>query len=368
MVFTYKTTSGDTLTKVANRFHIRIEDLLAANKEIPSSHSYLYPGRHLLIPDNASSTKRKKLYPCSEEYGWRELDNDRRLLQSQTIKGLKVEQIGQSVMKKPLWLFKYGKGQKKIFLTGTWHGNEWMNSWLLMSFLKTFIKKVNTKAPWLGYSPHKLYQDATLFIVPLVNPDGAELVQEGLSKGHSHYEQVAAINDGWSDFRHWSANINGVDLNHQWPAGWKEEAKTSPKQPWYRHFGGVSPISEPESKSIYLLTMKEDFSHVLAFHSQGQEIYWGYRDMEPKVCKNLAERLASASSYHPVKTAASAAGFKDWFIKEWKRPGFTIETGNGKNPLSFDASLEMWLNNVPLILESLTFPSFSPPLDKWEKE
>lgn len=30
---------------------------------------------------------------------------------------------------------------------------------------------------------------------------------------------------------------------------------------------------------------------------------------------------------------ADGGGFKDWFISEFCRPGFTIELGLGKNPL-----------------------------------
>ena len=32
-------------------------------------------------------------------------------------------------------------------------------------------------------------------------------------------------------------------------------------------------------------------------------------------------------------TSASHGGFKDWFIEEFHKPGFTIEVGKGKNPL-----------------------------------
>ena len=46
--------------------------------------------------------------------------------------------------------------------------------------------------------------------------------------------------------------------------------------------------------------------------------------------------MATASGYAldtPVGIAVGG-GFKDWFITEFNRPGFTVELGLGENPLS----------------------------------
>src|SRR5690606_25510922 len=118
--------------------------------------------------------------------------------------------------------------------------------------------------------------EVTLYCVPLVNPDGVELVLQGVYDGHPFREEVLKINKGVERFDHWSANIRGVDLNHQWPAGWDKEAEESPQQPWPRHYSGKAPLTEPEALAIYHFTRAHSFEYVLAFHSQGQLIYWGY--------------------------------------------------------------------------------------------
>lgn len=49
----------------------------------------------------------------------------------------------------------------------------------------------------------------------------------------------------------------------------------------------------------------------------------------------MAEIMATSSGYAldtPVGIA-DGGGFKDWFISEFGRPGFTVELGQGKNPL-----------------------------------
>lgn len=351
----YEVKKGDTQAKIAFNHKVRLEALTYENQSNPAFHSYLKPGTFLRIPTDNSYNLSEKDNGCLYEYGWRELENDRLKVGP----SIHCEKIGLSVLGKPIWLFRTGTGKKKIFISAAWHGNEWLNTWLLMKFLQEWETRLNKRKSWFGLNIEELYQNVTLFVVPLVNPDGVELVQEGIYGLNNYQQDILQINEGYKDFRHWSANASGVDLNHQWPADWYEEARSSPGRPFFRHFGGYSPLSEPETKAIHELSTKEEFSHVIALHSQGEEIYWGYQNQEPDESKELANRLARASSYRAVKTADSKAGYKDWFIKEFKRPGFTVETGTGQNPLPLEASKRIWITCLPLLLESITFPDFS---------
>ena len=49
----------------------------------------------------------------------------------------------------------------------------------------------------------------------------------------------------------------------------------------------------------------------------------------------LGERFAAVSGYALAETpyASGFAGYKDWFIQDYDRPGYTIEVGRGVNPL-----------------------------------
>lgn len=350
----YTVQLGDTLAKLCYRYQTRKEDMLAKNPSL-SSNGYLYPGKRIYLPEPIKGLYQENI--CYYEYGFRELEKDRIELSVQH--GVTSEAIGTSRLGTPIWLFRIGTGHKKIFYSGTWHGNEWLNSWLLIQFIHILVQKQAKEETWYGIDIPALLKEVTLYIVPLVNPDGAELVQTGRVAKEKEMARILSINDGMKTFDHWSANAYGVDLNHQWPAGWKEEARTSPNRPFPRHYGGIAPLTEPEARAIYELTMREDFSHVIALHSQGEEIYWGYRGLEPEESKTLAERLGRVSSYEPVHTANSQAGYKDWFIKEFRRPGFTVETGRGQNPLPFQSSTRMWVTAMPLLLESCLFPNFA---------
>ena len=49
----------------------------------------------------------------------------------------------------------------------------------------------------------------------------------------------------------------------------------------------------------------------------------------------MAKIFAASSGYRLVENdgLASHGGFKDWFLSEFERPGFTFEIGRGENPL-----------------------------------
>ena len=79
-----------------------------------------------------------------------------------------------------------------------------------------------------------------------------------------------------------------------------------------------------------------------AWHTQGEVIYWRFGGYEVPGAQDIAGTFAAVSGYTPADTpyAASFAGYKDFFIQDYRRPGFTIEAGRGVNPLpvgDFDA-------------------------------
>ena len=93
--------------------------------------------------------------------------------------------------------------------------------------------------------------------------------------------------------------------------------------------------SEPETQALVRLCRSHPFRHALAFHSQGEEIFWEYGEHTPQRGRMMAKIFAASSGYRLVENdgLASHGGFKDWFLSEFERPGFTFEIGRGENPL-----------------------------------
>lgn len=200
---------------------------------------------------------------------------------------------------------------------------------------------------------NSIYQSTTLSLVPMVDPDGVDLVINGLPSQEPYRSDVLAINGGSEDFSGWKANIRGVDLNNQFPALWELEAERGPRVPAPRDYAGTGPLTEPESQAMAALTRNNNFSRVLAFHTQGKVIFWGFQGLEPPESEILANEFARVSGYEPIRYVDSYAGYKDWFIQDWRRPGFTIELGQGTNPLPLTQFEQIYQESLGILLVAL---------------
>ena len=279
--------------------------------------------------------------------------NDIRRLQS-VYPFIQTPSIGNSVLGRDIPEILIGTGNKRVHYNGSFHANEWITTPIVMTFLNDYLLSLTNQNAIRGRLTLPLYQQTTLSIVPMVNPDGVNLVIYGPSTASEPWRsRVIGWNNGSSDFSGWKANIRGVDLNDQFPARWELERERNPKTPGPRDYGGESPLSEPEAIAMANMTKSRDFSRVLAFHTQGEVIYWGFENLEPPESEDLANEFSRVSGYEPVKTIESYAGYKDWFIQDWRRPGFTIEVGRGINPLPITQFDEIYEKTLGIFLAGL---------------
>ena len=151
-----------------------------------------------------------------------------------------------------------------------------------------------------------------------------------------------------------------MDLNLQFPAGWEQAKEIKYSQgfnkPSPRDFVGYGPLTEPESLAIYNFTLRHNFSLILAYHSQGEVIYWQFQDYNPPMSLEIGEQLAKSSGYSLEETPynSSFAGYKDWFIQNYNRPGYTIEVGLGENPLPISQFNEIYNDNIGILILGAT--------------
>ena len=154
----------------------------------------------------------------------------------------------------------------------------------------------------------------------------------------------------------WKANINGIDLNLQFPAGWEIAKENKFAQgytlPGPRDYVGPSPLYAPESKHLYNFTLKNNFLLTLSYHTQGQTIYWKYLNYLPPKSYEIGKHFSQVSGYLLETTpyASGFAGYKDWFIQNYNRPGYTIETGQGQNPLPISEFQSIYDKNIGILL------------------
>jgi len=285
--------------------------------------------------------------PLPGPYGYPELQADlsRLAMRHRFARG----EVGRSVEGRSIPLLSIGRGARRVHYNGSFHAHEWITSPLLMRFAESYLGAVARG----DERARRIYGETTLLLVPMVNPDGVELVIRGIAPESPYRESVLAANGGSTNFRGWAANIRGVDLNRQFPANWEAEARRGPPGPAPRGYAGPAPLSEPEAASMARFTRLAEIGRGLAFHSQGEVIFWGFNGLEPPESERIVQRLGRASGYGPVRYAGSGAGYKDWFIQEFRRPGFTVEVGRGTNPLPVSQFDAIWARVEPLMWEGL---------------
>ena len=250
---------------------------------------------------------------------------------------LKVATCGKSVMGKELYTLCIGEGARKIIYVGATHAMEWITTVFLLDFCENVLKSYEENGNLSGYNVREIFKEITLVVIPSLNPDGTDIAIGGIAGCENIKEKIYDICK--FDFSQWNANANGVDLNHNFNADWYAlrnfEEKKGINKPSPRRYGGKYPESEPETKAIVNFLRQVSFDRLYSFHSQGEEIFYHYKESTPEKSLAIAKALAGVSGYNLVLNEGhySSGGLKDWFIEEFRKPAFTIELGKGVNPL-----------------------------------
>lgn len=261
--------------------------------------------------------------------------------------------IGKSVLGLDLWTIRLGTGSRSVYLTGAHHACEWLTATLLVRFCRAYLAANRSDAELSGVRISDLFHRTAVWVTPIVNPDGVSLARDNLRAIPAHLQaDLIKWNGGRTDFSTWKANIRGVDLNRQYRAEWHQAYRRGPKAPAPKYYAGRFPESEPESRAVAKFIRTLEPALLVCYHSQGEVIYWDYRREAPAEARRIARELSRLSGYALVAAnpqSAGSGGLKDWFIHEFRRPGFTIEVGRGINPLPPAAFDSIWRQNLPLL-------------------
>ncbi len=128
---------------------------------------------------------------------------------------LNMQTVGNSVLGKPIYVVKLGNGPKSVFYSASIHANEWITSVVLMKFIEDYAEAYVNNDTLYNRSVRNLFNTCSIFIMPMVNPDGVDLVTGNLSTNSFAYLNAQNIASEFSNIPFpdgWKANINGVDL------------------------------------------------------------------------------------------------------------------------------------------------------------
>jgi g-D-glutamyl-meso-diaminopimelate peptidase len=348
----YTVQRGDTFYSIASRFGSDTALLQAANPGVLPEN--LMPGMRLNVPYSYDVIAQDVPYSYD--------------ILSRNVQGLKgrypflrVATIGASVLGRTLYVLRLGIGERQVSYNAAHHALEWITSPVLMKFAEEYLKAYALRRQLGGYDVRELWNECTIWIIPMVNPDGVDLVINGLSPSNPYRDRLIRWNGGSMNFSNdWQANIRGVDLNHNYNAGWMEskqaEAELGITGPGPTRYSGPYPVSEPETRAMVSFTRSHDLRLVMAYHAQGRVIYWNFQNLAPAEARTIGESLSRISGYalDEATGVASYAGYKDWFIQDFRRPGYTIEVGEGKNPLPISQFPQIYAENQGMLLYAAT--------------
>lgn len=344
--------SGDTIWQIAVSNGISPQNIITANPNINPDR--LSVGEKITVP------YAFRVVPTEVNYS--------SYLTKMIVDGLVARypfaektDIASSVMGNGLGVMKIGNGKNSVFVSAGIHANESLNIPVVLKFAEEYLRARTERLPLYGANTETLYSDTTLYLLPLANPDGLDLVTGALTTGeyYDNAKKIAATYPNIPFPDGWQANINGIDLNLQFPADWERaklvKAQEGFSSPSPTEFPGFEPISQPESRALFYFTKENNFKIITAYHSQGNLIYWKYDGFLPGNSERIGNILSAASGYPFATTpdGSDFAGYKDWFIKEFDKPGYTIETGLGTNPLPLSQFDEIYEANKNLLVALL---------------
>lgn len=357
---THTIQSGDTLFSLAASYRTQLYRILLANPTVQPQN--LTVGTRLQIPFDFSLVPTDVPY-SSALNGW--------IFEGLSVRYpfLKTGTVGKSVMGRPLLFLRLGVGEKEVFYNAAHHANEWITTPVLLKFAEQYAESYALGETLDAVPAAQLFQEYSLYILPMVDPDGVDLVT-GMLKSGGFYNRALQIAARYPEIpfpNGWKANLDGVDLNLQYPAGWEQAKEIKFAQgfrtPAPRDFVGASPLSAPESLAVSRFTQAHRFLLTLSYHSQGELIYWKYADFIPPQSLEIAEAFHEVSGYTVAETpyASGFAGYKDWFIESTNRPAYTIEVGRGQSPLPLEQFDKIYADNFGILLLGMTELQESEP-------
>lgn len=253
---------------------------------------------------------------------------------------VELETIGYSWAGRNIYALTVGSKENRVLYTAALHGSEWLTTLVLYRFLEDLCRHYRAGKPFSSIQLDSLFREKGAAFIPVANPDGVEINLTGyMGAGTFDTLVESAAKDGYSS---WNANARGVDLNRNFDASWEEmKHKDEPESllaPALKQYCGPSTESELETYALTKYCRENFFSAAFALHSPGEEIYYQCDNFNPPKSELMAKVLSASSGYALVRGEgpASYGSFKNWFIREFNKPAFQIQAGQGENPLPLD--------------------------------
>ena len=243
--------------------------------------------------------------------------------------GILPRVIARTVLGRAVFALEFGKRQPRtLLLAGV--GGEGTTSRSLLRFCKALLQHQRERVPFFGVDLSCALGETGITVIPCLNPDGLDLAVHGLAAAGPLRRFLRPL---LKEHDPWAANARGIDLRHQFDAGFYENRVPGNDAPCNAGFGGTTPQSEAESRALAALCRSEQFRHALLLQPGNNRLTVfapAQNNGKAVLCgKLLAQELHTA----PQRAALPDGAFPFWFSETMRRPAYTVETGKESDPL-----------------------------------
>jgi len=290
----------------------------------------------------------------------------------------KVFSIGPSYEGRELWAIKISNNpevddpEKPAFLLyAQHHAREILTPEVALYTAKTLLESYGVDDQMTTYVDTR-----EVYIVPTVNPDGAEYDQSGAT--FRMWRKTRTVNEG--------SNCRGVDLNRNYGYEWVGPGSSG--APCSETYRGASPFSEPETQALRkLINTHTNIRIDISLHSHAKLVLypWGYTyqkiadQVDYQTHKTLAEAMAKFNKYTPAQASnlyPVNGDSGDWEYGEKGIIAYTIElepsqlivTGFYPQPSIIQGACERNFQAILLAIGLTRKPSLVLSTDLWRLE
>lgn len=236
-----------------------------------------------------------------------------------------VFSVGKSIENRDIWGLRISiddentlAEKKAIVYMGTHHAREHVSTEIPLLFAEDILGRIDSDT-----SIQELVREIEIYIIPIVNPDGA--LHDISGRGYRWWRKNRRPNRDGS---------YGVDLNRNYGYGWGTGgSSSSPNSDVYK---GTAPFSEPETSAIRdFFLAHRNVSVALSFHTFSELILypWGGRKsgvggQDEQIFKKMANDMAAMNHYQPMQSSElyiASGDTCDWLYGELKIYCFTFE-------------------------------------------
>ncbi|MBC75206.1 MAG: hypothetical protein CME64_04255 [Halobacteriovoraceae bacterium] len=236
----------------------------------------------------------------------------------------KLVSIGKSLEGRDIWALKISdNAQKKeldepvLLFNSMHHAREIMTPEIGLDIIQYLLENYETDAQvarWVDLNE--------IWVMPMFNVDGNVKM--------------------WTKDSWWRKNVrggHGVDLNRNYPTGWKS-CQGSSGWRWSQTYRGPSPASEPETQAM--MKFIEDIRPVfdISYHAYSQLVIYpfgceGQKTQTKEVVEKIGKELASLLDYTPGtawETLYNADGGDiDWMYEAYQVIPYVLEVNSSRD-------------------------------------